>query len=95
MQYSYSIAWHYHQIILSPSDDLCCITRVPSKEELDKRLASQDIDLSNAQNNLKVISEVKSTPKCEHKETKSSPPTLNKSNIESEKIAWQIKINRI
>ena len=61
MQYSYSIIWHYHQIILSPSGDLCCITRVPNIEELDKRLASQDIDLSNAQNNLKVTSEVKST----------------------------------
>ena len=53
-------------------------------EELEKRLASQDIDLSNAQNILKITSEKKSTPKCETKETKSFPPTPNKSIIESE-----------
>ena len=49
-------------------------------EQLEKRLAPKDIDLSN----LKVTSEEKSTQKCEYKETKSFPPTSNKSNIESE-----------
>ena len=33
---------------------------------------------------LKITSELKSTHKCESKETKSFPPTPNKSNIESE-----------
>ena len=51
--------------------------------ELEKRLASQNINLSNAQNILKIPSEKKSTPKCECKETKSFPPIKNKSNIES------------